>query len=143
MNARTGSGLAILLVVALFAAALDYVGRQSRPQHFVIPFQTGVEIASEAAGTIDVIAGEMLRQPDYVAVVEGHTGPRGDPEMNQALSLERAGRVAADLAQKGVSRDRIQTLGAGGAAPLPQQPDEGSRSYSRRLRRVEVTLTRQ
>ncbi len=140
MTKKKWAGLAILLAVAAAAFALDHLGRRQMPHRFIIPFNSGLEMAPEAAGTLDLVAARMAENSDYRALVKGHTGTRGDPEVNHDLSRRRAELVQSELTRKGIEEDRIETFALGGQAPLKQLPDEGDRSHTRRLRRVEVTL---
>ncbi len=141
MNIKKWSGIGILIVVALAALIFDSMGRKEGPLHFTIPFTSGVQIETSSLSAVDEIASAMLTHPEYEAIIEGHTGVRGDPEINQQLSSERAEYIKKRLIEKGVSAGRIKTLALGGGKPPAKLPDEGDRSYERRLRRAEVILT--
>jgi hypothetical protein len=123
MKHKKWTGLAILIVVAMAAFALDQMGRQQQPRRYVVHFSGGLDMEPGADSTLDLVAARMRENPDCVALVKGHTGTRGDPRVNHDLS-----------------RDRIETFALGGKEPLERLPDEGSRSYTRRLRRVEIIL---
>lgn len=140
MTKKNWTGLAILLVVAVIAFTLDHIGREQQPRHYTIHFSSGLNMESGAESTIELVAARMRENPGYEALVKGHTGPRGDPAVNHDLSQDRAELIEEELTQKGIEADRIETFALGGTAPLKQLPDEGDRSYTRRLRRVEITL---
>jgi outer membrane protein OmpA-like peptidoglycan-associated protein len=140
MTKKNWTGLAILLAVAAIAFALDHIGREQQPRHYTIHFSSGLNMESGAGSTIDLVAARMRENPGYEALVKGHTGTRGDPAVNHDLSGDRAELIEEELTQKGIEADRIETFALGGTAPLKQLPDEGDRSYTRRLRRVEITL---
>ncbi len=140
MTKKNWTGLAILFFVAVIAFTLDHIGREQQPRHYTIHFSSGLNMESGAESAIDLVAARMRENTGYEALVKGHTGTRGDPEVNHDLSRDRAKMVEEELTQKGIEPDRIETFALGGAAPLKQLPDEGDRSYTRRLRRVEITL---
>ena len=133
-------GLSILAVTAAAAVSWDYLGRSRQPVTFVLPFARDVTLAEGTAGTINHAASLMLRNPDYRAVVEGHTGTLGDAEANLSLSQRRAEVVDDALTEAGVPADRIELLAIGEAAPLDMADDESEAAYQRRLGRVELTL---
>jgi OOP family OmpA-OmpF porin len=57
----------------------------------------------------------------------GHTAKDGDANVNQRLSLARAGAVRAYLLQAGVSGAEIdKALGVGGTQPATAEPDPGT-----------------
>jgi outer membrane protein OmpA-like peptidoglycan-associated protein len=140
MKYKNWTGLAILFFVAAIAFTLDHIGREQQPRHYTIHFSSGLNMESGAESAIDLVAVRMRENPGYAALVKGHTGTRGDPAVNHDLSRDRAKMVEEELTQKGIDPDRIETFALGGAEPLERQPDEGDRSYARRLRRVEITL---
>mgnify|MGYP005844124561 CR=1 FL=1 len=140
MTKKNWTGLAILIIVALAAFTLDRIGREQRPRHHVIHFSSGLDMEPGADSAIDLIAADLREHPGFKALVKGHTGTRGDPGVNHELSQDRAELIEKKLTQKGIEPDRIETFALGGTEPLKRLPDEGSRSYTRRLRRVEVTL---
>ncbi|HEB11120.1 MAG TPA: OmpA family protein [Spirochaetales bacterium] len=85
---------------------------------------------------------EILKHyPNFRIVVKGHTGTRGDPEANKALSQERANSAKEYFVQTyNMDLNRIRTIGAGGSEPLKKRDGESSRSYNDRLKRVEVYI---
>ncbi|MBI4691740.1 MAG: OmpA family protein, partial [Nitrospirae bacterium] len=69
--------------------------------------------------------------------VEGHTDDIGDDDSNMKLSLSRANSVKNYLTDKGISEDRIITIGKGKSEPIV--PNTSSQNRARN-RRVELTL---
>ena len=68
-----------------------------------VPFVSGSAAISPAAGRVLDQLGEALSSPklaDYKFRVEGHTDTVGAPEMNKALSEQRAASVADYLVTK-------------------------------------------
>ena len=71
----------------------------------------------------------------FTFVVEGHTDSIGTSEYNQKLSDQRATAVLTYLASKGVSRERLKSIGKGSTdLLLPEKPDAAEN------RRVRIIL---
>lgn len=68
----------------------------------------------------------------FTFVVEGHTDIIGSAEYNQRLSDQRALSVLAYLASKGVSKERLKSLGKGSTELL--MPDKPDAAENRRVR---------
>ncbi|MEO0619980.1 MAG: OmpA family protein, partial [Pseudomonadota bacterium] len=98
------------------------------------------EIKPAARATLDKLAAVALRCPKSRIRVAGHTDSRGPDAYNQKLSEERAGAVAAYLADKGVEPSRMRTRGLGETEPLV---DNDTRANRARNRRIEFTVTEQ
>ena len=56
-------------------------------------------------------------------VIEGHADRIGSQQYNQKLSERRADSVKAYLAEKGVPRDKVETIGMGKTVPAKFCPD--------------------
>lgn len=103
-----------------------------------VSFASGqASLKSEARRELDTIASRLKRDhPGAEIVVEGHTD--SDPVRkskygsNEALSKARADAVRDYLASKGISRNRIDTVGKGASEP------KGSKAASRRVEIVVV-----
>lgn len=81
-----------------------------------------VTLKPESRRELDQVVRRIQREfPDSNLIIEGHTD--SDPirksrfKSNEALSKARADAVAAYLAQKGISRSRIDTVGKGSSEP--------------------------
>ena len=68
----------------------------------------------------------------FTFVVEGHTDIVGSADYNQKLSDQRAMSVLAYLASKGVSKERLKSLGKGSTELL--MPDKPDAAENRRVR---------
>ena len=68
----------------------------------------------------------------FTFVLEGHTDIIGSAEYNQKLSDQRASSVLAYLASKGVSKERLKSLGKGSTELL--MPDKPDAAENRRVR---------
>ncbi len=90
---------------------------------------------------LDAAVARLQHYPNFRVVLKGHTGLRGDPDANAALSKQRAERVAAYLtSQYRVDPNRLRVMGMGGREPLPRHSGEPERAYHIRLSRVEFLL---
>jgi outer membrane protein OmpA-like peptidoglycan-associated protein len=82
--------------------------------------------------------GKVLKQYDKSVVeVAGHTDSTGSEQYNQSLSERRASTVAQYLEAKGVSAQRILTVGMGETRPVA---DNGTPEGRQANRRVEITM---
>lgn len=107
-----------------------------------ITFSSGTaELDEMGEMQVDIIVENIEHYPNFRIVVKGHTGTRGDAKANLVLSQQRADAVKEYMTYYyNISENRIRAIGIGGAEPLPRDKDESSRSYSDRLKRVEIFL---
>ena len=83
------------------------------------------------------IAETLHGCPDAPFEVGGHTDSQGSDSYNQTLSERRANSVADYLANKGMPRARMVTIGAGEGHPVASNDTEEGRAQNRR---VEITI---
>jgi len=82
---------------------------------------------------------EVLQQnPGRNVSIEGFTDSTGSAEYNQALSERRADAVSAELALRGIARERIVAHGYGESHPVAANDTAGNRQLNRR---VEIVLS--
>lgn len=107
-----------------------------------VSFQSGTaDLSYDGKTEIDGMMEVLRHYPGFRVRVRGHTAQSGDPELNKALSLERADSVARYMnVTYNVDPNRIKVVGMGSAQPLPRQANESDRAYQYRLPRVEVSL---
>ena len=77
----------------------------------------------------------MKAFPNMVIEIRGHTdslNSTGDPNYNLKLSQRRADAVKQALVRKGISADRIQTIGYGEKQPIADNKNEEGRALNRR-----------
>jgi len=98
----------------------------------------GASLRAGASPTLDRLAELLIQHPRLRVRVEGHTDSVGSQEANLALSRARADAVKRALVERGVSADRIQTVGLGEAQPIA---DNGTTAGRRQNRRIDVYLT--
>ncbi len=77
--------------------------------------------------------------PTVEIILEGHTDGQGDPKLNLQLSVDRVNEVKRYLNTKGISKNRIATMGYGGTRPIASNADEDTRKLNRR---VEFKITK-
>ena len=82
---------------------------------------------------IDRIANVLIKYPDTVIQVEGHTDSRGSESYNMDLSSRRAEAVKNLLVQKGVEPSRILTIAYGESKPIASNDSDYGRAKNRRV----------
>jgi len=88
--------------------------------------------------SLDRLAAYLKDHPQTKVVIEGHTDSTGSDEYNEALSQRRADAVAKALVIRGVSPDRLNTVGRGSAYPIATNGTAAGRQQNRR---VEIVLS--
>lgn len=95
-------------------------------------------LTREAERAIAEIARVLRRVPENDILVTGHTALAGTPEGREALSLERARRVAeAIVAEAGHREEQVLYRGMGARRPAATNVTEEGREKNRR---VEITI---
>ena len=86
---------------------------------------------------LNILTDFMVSRPEIKILIEGHTDNVGSLEANQILSEKRAEAVKQYLIKRGISPDRIQTVGYGELKPLASN----STTFGRQLnRRTEIVI---
>ena len=70
---------------------------------------------------ISKVANVLIKYPDTLIDVEGHTDSKGSETYNQTLSEKRAKAVKDILVQHGVASSRIQIHGYGESQPISSE----------------------
>ena len=98
------------------------------------------EILPDETGRLDVIA-EALKKvgTNTHFLIEGHTADLNRPEGQRILSLQRADKIAEELAKRGIEANRMQTAGYGATRPIAPNDTAENRAKNRR---VEITILR-
>ena len=86
---------------------------------------------------LDEIANVLKLAPDVQFLIEGHTAAVGRPEGEQNLSVERAHKIAEELAKRGVNAAAFICRGWGGTKPIASNATDAGRAQNRR---VEITI---
>jgi len=112
------------------------------PRTFVfdhLNFVTGsTQLTPESGRTVSDLAEVLKAYPSAQVQLSGHTDNTGNPQANQALSLDRANAVKALLVNDGVGANRISTQGFGEQRPVASNNTEQGRAQNRR---TELTVT--
>jgi outer membrane protein OmpA-like peptidoglycan-associated protein len=74
-------------------------------------------LTSEAKAMLDKNIQVLKDKPKMNVRIAGYTSARGTEEVNQKLSEERASTVRSYLIEKGISAERITTIGYGRTKP--------------------------
>jgi outer membrane protein OmpA-like peptidoglycan-associated protein len=85
----------------------------------------------ENLSEVAAILKKVLTEPDIV--IEGHTDNVGNAKSNQKLSEERAAMVLKYLVERGVEKERLQSIGYGLAKPIANNKTPEGRSKNRRV----------
>lgn len=91
------------------------------------------ELLPSSFTELDILISIMKKNPKWKVQLSGHTDDQGTEEYNLTLSRNRAKSVGDYLMLKGITRERIQTLGFGKQKPIHESTDEASRAINRRV----------
>jgi photosynthetic reaction center cytochrome c subunit len=91
--------------------------------------------------TLDRVAELLASRGDLRAKIGGHTDSLGDPQMNQALSRQRAEAVMQALIERGVDPSRLSTEGYGADRPVADNATDRGRRQNRRVEIVMIAET--
>lgn len=87
--------------------------------------------------TLDGVADSLVKYPNSLVDVYGHTDSTGSDAFNQTLSERRAQTVANYLMSRGVAQARLRWQGFGETLPIASNDTELGRA---RNRRVEIKI---
>lgn len=99
-----------------------------------VQFKTAkADILPEYEDELNELVAFMNKNTEIRILIEGHTAPIGNAQKNQELSEQRAVEVRNYLIAKGISQNRIRTVGYGGTRPISTTSEQMKEN-----RRVEV-----
>ena len=90
-------------------------------------------LSANATSSLNKLVSILNTYPDTNIEVQGHTDSSGTETYNQALSERRAGSVSSFMTQKGISGNRITTVGFGELYPKYDNANETGRAQNRRV----------
>jgi flagellar motor protein MotB len=123
-------------VMTLLTNSIDY----KLPLIFKnIEFEAGKSgIRPAMQPTLDRITLFLVDHPAFRLSIAGHTDSKGDPDINEKLSQDRAEEIRRYIERKGkLKPNRIESFGYGSSKPLK---DESTEADARINRRVEFRL---
>jgi outer membrane protein OmpA-like peptidoglycan-associated protein len=95
-------------------------------------------ISPSFRSALDEVASSLLKYPDSLIDVMGHTDSTGSDQYNLDLSRRRAESVKGYLVMRGVPSARIATIGYGEQYPRADNTTEEGKALNRR---VEIRIT--
>jgi len=95
-------------------------------------------ISPSFRAALDEVASSLLKYPNSLVDVMGHTDSTGSDAYNLDLSRRRAEAVAGYLTMRGVPRARLATVGYGEQYPRADNTTPEGRALNRR---VEIRIT--
>ena len=93
--------------------------------------------------TLDQVADSLIKYPNSLIDVYGHTDSTGSDAYNQTLSENRARTVAGYLQSRGVPAARIRSQGFGETMPVADNTSEAGRMKNRRVEIKIVPVTQE
>jgi len=121
------TSLALCLLAACTAEpAPSQAPNYQLTQAVLVFFDDGSDqLTEQSRHRLSLIAADRGRiEGDWELCVTGHSDNSGSPEINERLSLRRAGAVAAYLAGLGIPSRRMVARGVGSADPLVATPPD-------------------
>jgi OmpA-OmpF porin, OOP family len=98
-----------------------------------INFQSGsAYLAADSNAVIDELAKALTPCAGTKVEIQGHTDLRGNADLNQGLSQQRAETVMKVLTEKGVPADRLTAKGYGATQPLENAMNSAANAKNRR-----------
>lgn len=95
------------------------------------------EVKPQFYGVLNSVADVLKEFDKTIVEVAGHTDNVGAEPYNQQLSERRASSVAQYIESRGITAQRVMTVGAGETRPVADNGTEQGRQLNRR---VELTL---
>jgi outer membrane protein OmpA-like peptidoglycan-associated protein len=92
-----------------------------------------MRLSDEAYEVLDQIIDYSLANPALKIIVEGYTDSLGHPAYNKNLSKMRAEVVKRHLVDKGISAEKIETVGMGPENPIASNETFEGRKLNRRI----------
>ena len=90
-------------------------------------------LAKGSEKVLDEIADLLIKQPELMLDIEGHTSSDGSLNANMKLSNERAETVKKYLIGKGVDPSKLSSQGFGPTKPVNEGKTEQERALNRRV----------
>ena len=99
-----------------------------------ISFAVGrADISSNFRPILDTFASSLVKNPNSLVTIIGHTDSSGTDAINNPLSLNRAASVRDYLVARGVASNRITIEGRGSHEPLVANDTAANKAKNRRV----------
>jgi OOP family OmpA-OmpF porin len=98
-------------------------------------------VQRESEEKIDKVGLFMKKYPKTTAVIEGHTDEVGTAAENMKLSERRAEGVVTYLAEHGIARSRLKSVGYGETRPIGDNRTQVGKRLNRRINAVIACAT--
>lgn len=104
-----------------------------------VQFTSGkAELAPESHARLDELVEYMTHKPSSRIEISGHTDNVGKKAVNKKLSQQRADAVRDYLIKKGISADRIKSVGYGDEKPIDTNDTPDGRRKNRRIEAIAI-----
>jgi outer membrane protein OmpA-like peptidoglycan-associated protein len=91
------------------------------------------KLTTGSYAALDELADTLIANPQLRLSISGHTDASGNPEHNLVLSKQRADAVKNYLLKKGITPDRINTIGYGQENPIADNKTPEGKAANRRV----------
>lgn len=91
------------------------------------------ELISDSHNELDRLYDILKENKNMKIEISGHTDDKGSVEYNKALSQNRAKSVLNYLVNKGISSDRLTSVGYGESNPVVNNDTEENQAFNRRV----------
>lgn len=99
-----------------------------------ISFRSGSAYVSlDTKKILDQVAGALQSCDGLSVTVEGHTDDNGNSDVNRDMSQERADRIKAGLAERGIAESLISAKGYGSTRPRAEGSGAAADAQNRRI----------
>ena len=127
------------MVLVKAAEMASQIALNGKVALYGIQFDTDkATIRPDSEATLAEIAKLLQEKADLRVLVVGHTDTEGSFEYNRSLSQKRADSVVANLADKGISKERLFPVGISFASPMATNATEEGRAKNRRVELVDM-----
>lgn len=91
------------------------------------------ELIQSSEETLNELYDFLIEFPEFFIEISGHTDNKGTEKFNNELSERRADAVCYYLVGKGISRERLKSVGYGNSNPISDNTTEDGRRLNRRV----------
>lgn len=108
--------------------------------HNVLFERTSYQLLPSSLPALDQLVAVMKQYPGMIIELSGHTDNVGSAKKNMELSKNRVESAKKYLVSKGISADRIKSVGYGSKYPVASNDGEQTRKYNRRVELRIITM---